>query len=233
MSVDGAVDGRARRAALLSAAGSGRRFGHTAERASVSAEGTIGQGEVTRLLRAAREGDREALGRIVPLVYDELRGMAQRRLGRERGPGALHPTDLVHEAYLKLAGGEAVPANDRAHFLALAAHVMRQVLIDHARRQHAVKRGGRSVHTTLSDSQWTAEFAPEDLLALDEALEHLEPRQRQVVECRFFGGMEETEIAAALGVTTRTVRRDWAKARARLYRRLYGDAAPPADAEAE
>lgn len=182
---------------------------------------THGPGEVTRLLQAAREGEKDALDRIVPLVYDELRELAGQQLRRERAGHTLHATALVHEAYVKLAGSGGVDASDRAHFLAIAARVMRQVLVDHARRRNAEKRGGGWEQTTLSDGDKAVDFRPEEILALDRALDELDERQRQVVECRFFGGMEEREVAAALGVTDRTVRRDWVKARAWLYRSLY------------
>ncbi|MGD8698783.1 MAG: sigma-70 family RNA polymerase sigma factor [Gemmatimonadales bacterium] len=178
-------------------------------------------GEVTRLLEAARHGEDGALNRIVPLVYDELRRMAARQLRRERVGHTLHATALVHEAYVKLAGSGAVEASDRGHFLAIAARAMRQVLVDHARRRNAEKRGGGWEQTTLSDGDRPLDFQPDELLALDQALDELDERQRQVVECRFFAGMEEDEIAAALGVSARTVRRDWVKARAWLYRSLY------------
>ncbi len=178
-------------------------------------------GEVTQLLEAARHGENGALDRIVPLVYDELRQLAARQLRRERAGHTLHATALVHEAYVKLAGGGAVEAVDRGHFMAIAARAMRQVLVDHARRRNAEKRGGGWEQTTLSDGDAPLEFQPDELLALDQALEELDERQRQVVECRFFAGMEEEEIAVALGVSARTVRRDWVKARAWLYRSLY------------
>lgn len=174
-------------------------------------------GEVTRLLQAARDGDRAALDRVVAQVYDDLHHMAKRQLARELGAPALEPTSLVHEAYLKLAGH--VPrAVDRGHFLAIAAHAMRQVLVDHARERRAAKRGPDWARTTLSGGDWVLQVDADSLLALDEALERLDPRQRQVVECRFFAGMDDAEIADALGVTTRTVRRDWVKARAWLNR---------------
>jgi RNA polymerase sigma factor (TIGR02999 family) len=179
-------------------------------------------GEVTRLLRAARGGDSDAMERIVPLVYDDLRALARRQLRREMGERSMHATSLVHEVYLKLSNGVAVRASDRAHFLAIAARAMRQVLVDDARRRSAVKRGVSWERTTLGDNDWPSDFSPGELLALHEAIEELEPRQRQVVECRFFGGMEEVEIAESLGVTERTVRRDWVKARAWLYNSLYG-----------
>ena len=178
-------------------------------------------GEVTRLLRAAQEGEPAALDRLVPLVYQDLRRLARRQLAHEYGDRTLSPTALVHESYLKLGGG-AMVAKDRAHFLALAARAMRQVLVDHARERKAAKRGGGAwERTTLTDGAWAKEFDPDAMLMLDEALAELEPRQRQVVECRFFGGMEEQEIAVALGVSERTVHRDWVKARAYLYRHLY------------
>lgn len=176
--------------------------------------------DVTRLLEAVDDGDEEALERLLPLVYDELRAIAARQLRRERPGHTLQPTALVHETYLKLVGGE-LPASSRAHFLALAARAMRQVLVDHARRRNADKRGGSENPATLTDGSASIELDPVGVLALDRALGELEPRQRKVVECRFFGGMEETEIARALGVSERTIRRDWVKARAWLYRALY------------
>jgi RNA polymerase sigma factor (TIGR02999 family) len=184
------------------------------------AEATPHPGEVTRLLVAARGGDAGAIDRIVPLLYDDLRALAQRQLRRAVQPDTLRPTELVHEAYVKLTTGAAAAAVDRAHFLAIAARAMRQVMVDSARHHGAAKRGAGWERATLSDVGWAADIGPEDLLALNDALDRLEPRQRQVVECRFFGGMEESEIAAALGVTERTVRRDWVKARAWLYRAL-------------
>jgi RNA polymerase sigma-70 factor (ECF subfamily) len=177
-------------------------------------------GEVTQLLRASRAGDRAALDRVVPLVYDDLRRAARRQLARRRGGAqSVQPTTLVHEAYLKLAGN-APSATDRGHFLAIAAHAMRQVLVDRARARHAAKRGPDWVRTTLTDGAWSTELDTATLLALDDALERLDPRQRQVVECRFFAGLDDAEIAEALGITTRTVRRDWVKARAWLHRWL-------------
>jgi RNA polymerase sigma factor (TIGR02999 family) len=162
--------------------------------------------------------------RVVPLIYTELRQLADRHLRRERAGHTLTPTALVHEAYFKLSGGSSLGAQDRAHLLALASRAMRQVLVDHARKVMTHKRGGGWHATTLTDGAAPMRLSPEDLIALDSALEGLEERQRRVVECRFFGGMEETEIAAALDVSERTVRRDWVKARAWLYRSLYPDA---------
>ena len=182
-------------------------------------------GEVTRLLQAAHAGQPAAIDQLIPLVYQDLRRLAQRQLGREYAERTLDATALVHESYLKL-GGAALAARDRAHFLAIASRAMRQVLVDKARDRKAAKRGGGVwERTTLTDGAWAAEFDPDGMLALDEALGELEPRQRQVVECRFFGGMEEQEIATALGVSERTVHRDWVKARAWLYRYFYPEPA--------
>jgi RNA polymerase sigma factor (TIGR02999 family) len=185
------------------------------------------RGDVTRLLQAARAGDVDALDRLVPILYDDLRALARHHLGRERAGHTLSATDVVHESFLRLASGAAA-AVDRSHFLAIASRSMRQVLVDHARRLAAGKRGGGWARTTLSGAPQPLDLDAEELLALDAALDRLDPRQRQVVECRFFGGMEETEIATALGVSERTVRRDWVKARAWLYSTLYPDNRAPA-----
>jgi RNA polymerase sigma factor (TIGR02999 family) len=181
-------------------------------------------GEWTLLLQDLDAGNEEALQRLLPVVYGRLRELAEVQLRREQPGHTLNPTGLVHEAYLKLAGPHGLQARDRAHFLALASRAMRQVLVDHARTRRAGKRGGGLAPATLVDGIPAGESDPDELLALAEALGGLDPRQRQVVECRFFGGMEESEIAAALGVTERTIRRDWVKARAWLYGTLYGGA---------
>ena len=185
-------------------------------------------GEVTRLLRAARAGDAGAIDRVVPLVYEDLRRIARRQLGRGFGNQSVRPTELVHEAYVKLSMGGAAAAVDRSHFLAIAARAMRQVLVDEARHHKAAKRGGGWKRATLSGAHWVTDFDVEEMLTLNDALDELDARQRQVVECRFFGGMEEREIAEALGVTERTVRRDWVKARAWLYRALAERGSPNA-----
>jgi RNA polymerase sigma factor (TIGR02999 family) len=183
-------------------------------------------GEVTRLLGAYRAGDAQAAERLIPLIYDELRRLARRELAREYAPVTFTPTDLAHEAYLKLSG-TALHAGDRAHLLALVARVMRQLMVDRARRRRARKRGGGFAPVTLSQERGTSRtFDADELLALDDAMAQLDPRQRQVVECRFFGGLDEEEIAQALGVSVRTVRRDWVKARAWLHHALYAQAAP-------
>ena len=182
-------------------------------------------GEITQLLRNARDGDSAAFDRIVGLMYDDLRALARSQLRRDYHARTLQPTALVHEAFLKLARGSHVDATDRSHLLALAAHAMRQVLVDRARRRTAAKRGGEDGwrDVTLGEDQLPSRgLDAEELIALDDALERLEPRQRQIVECRFFAGMTDDEIAAALGITDRTVRREWVKARAHLNRALYG-----------
>ncbi|HSJ15964.1 MAG TPA: ECF-type sigma factor [Longimicrobiales bacterium] len=182
-------------------------------------------GDVTRLLHGLRAGDALALEQLLPLVYEELRVMARRQLARHQPGATLQPTMVVHDAWLKLARSGSLQPNDRAHFLAIAARAMRQVLVDHARASLARKRGAGMQQTTLVDGIAAVQLPPEDLIALDRALASLSPRQRQVVECRFFGGMEEKEIAAVLDISDRTVRREWVKARAWLYTQLYQQSA--------
>lgn len=168
-----------------------------------------------------REGHaRSELDRLIPQVYDDLLRIARRQLNRELGPPSLQASTLVHEAYLKLAGNPPSPA-DLDHLLAIAAHAMRQVLVDRARSRGAEKRGGAWARTTLTDPAGPITLDDLGLLALNDAIDRLDPRQRHIVECRFFGGMSEAEIAAALGITERTVQRDWAKARAWLGRWLH------------
>lgn len=176
--------------------------------------------QVTKLLAAVRAGDAEAAEVIWPLVYQELRSMAERQLRRESGDPVLQPTVIVHEAYLKLAG-DVGAASNRAHFLAIAARAMRQVLVDEARRRQAHKRGGGQLAVTLSQGADALTCDPELLLLLNAALDKLDARQREIVELRFFGGLQEQEIAELLGVSDRTVRREWVKARAWLYSELY------------
>jgi len=182
--------------------------------------------EVTRLLRESRGGDSSALDQVLPLVYQELRYLAGRHLRKQEKGHTLQATELVHEAYAKLSSGEGFKAESRPHLLAAASLAMRNLLVDHARNRKALKRGGDWVRVTLTDEAGPRETSPEEILSLDRALDELEPRQRKVVECRFFGGMEESEIAQALEVSERTVRRDWVKARAWLYSRLYPDDSP-------
>jgi RNA polymerase sigma factor (TIGR02999 family) len=179
-------------------------------------------GEITRILAALQGGDPEAFGAVFPLVYDELRRMARHRMRGERPGHTLSPTALVHEAYLKLAGLERIEWRNRAQFFALAAQAMRQVLVDHALKRKAQKRGGGQVHVTL-DGVHGHTPPVEEILALDEVLKRLEflhERRARVVVCRFFAGMEVEETAAALGVSEATVKRDWSVARAWLNREL-------------
>jgi RNA polymerase sigma-70 factor, ECF subfamily len=164
---------------------------------------------------------RDALDRQLPLLYDQLKRIAERQLQHERAGHTLNPTALVHEAYLKLADQTRVELQNRGHLLALTAAMMRRVLVDHARRRKADKRGGEWIRTTLAGKPTPDETDPEELLALDDALERLDPRQRQVVELRFFTGLTDGEIGEVLDVSERTVRRDWVKARAWLYSELY------------
>jgi RNA polymerase sigma factor (TIGR02999 family) len=185
-------------------------------------------GPVTQLLSRASAGENGAIDRLFPLVYQQLRSAAESVLRSERPGHTLQPTALVHEAYLKLVGGGAIPARDRSHFLSIAARAMRQILVDHARRRGARKRGDGETPLPLDfpiadDGRG---LALDELVALDDALDHLSensPRLRSVVELRFFAGLNEEQIAETLGVTTRTVQRDWVRARAWLYREVYGD----------
>jgi RNA polymerase sigma factor (TIGR02999 family) len=179
--------------------------------------------EITRLLGSLRAGDADALDRLLPLVYDELRRVARAQLARHHEPATLQATALVHDVYMKLAASARIDADSRSHFLSIAARAMRQVLLDQARRRDAAKRGGGAVHMTLADEVGPEAPSFDEIGALDAALARLDARQRQVVEYRFFAGMEETEIAALLGVSTRTVRREWVKARAWLVRALLPD----------
>jgi RNA polymerase sigma factor (TIGR02999 family) len=162
---------------------------------------------------------------IVTLTYDDLRAIAHRRLGAHARGGTLSTTALVHEAWLRLSGSPNVRWNDAAHFLALASMAMRHVIVDCARERTALKRGGDRVRITLEEDVLALEAQPDAILQLDEALgrlAELEPRLAKVLECRFFGGLTEPETAEALGVTVRTVQRDWVKARV-LLRRLLED----------
>lgn len=179
--------------------------------------------DITGLLVAWRGGDNGAFDRLFPLVYDELRAIAHRQLGGERREHTLGTTALVHEAYLKLVDQTRVQWTDRAHFFAVAARAMRRILVDYARRHRALKRGAVPARVSLSDATLVAQGRADTLVALDEALTRLsdlQERLSQVVECRFFGGLTEEETAEALGVTARTVRRDWVKAKGWLYEAL-------------
>lgn len=177
---------------------------------------------VTDQLLAWRAGDALAGERFFETVYEQLRRIAHRQLGMERVDRTLDTNALVHEAYLKLVDQTRVEWNDRAHFFAVAAQAMRRILVDNARRAKAVRHGGDFQRVSLDD-QAAAMARGESLLALDDALDRLaglNERLSRVVECRYFAGLTEDETAAALGVTTRTVQRDWLKARAWLYLEL-------------
>jgi RNA polymerase sigma factor (TIGR02999 family) len=193
-------------------------------------------GDVTQLLRRVREGDARAVDSLIPLIYSELHDLAERQMRRERADHTLSPTALVHEAYVRLADQAEIDWQGRRHFFGIAARVMRQVLVDHARRRLADKRGGDQRRTALTGKQIAAEARPEEVLELDQALEQLDgfsPRLRQVVEYRFFGGLTEPEIAELLGVSTRSIQRDWVRARAWLHQALDDDEqAPPGAGDA-
>ena len=178
---------------------------------------------VTRLLERMKGGDEAALDTLMHTVYDELRRIASRQLRRGASDGMLQTTALVHEAFLRLARHENPAWNDRCHFFAVAATAMRQILVDHARRRGSEKRGGGWKRIDLDKAQLDVDEQTEMLIEIDDALaklSELEPRLTRVVECRFFAGMTEEETAAALGITDRTVRRDWIKARGWLHLRL-------------
>jgi RNA polymerase sigma factor (TIGR02999 family) len=181
--------------------------------------------EITALLHAHAAGDAAALGQLLPRVYGELRRIARIRLRRERSGHTLAATDLVHEAYLKLLPVERVDWRSRAHFFAIASRAMRNVLVDHAVRRGAAKRGAGATVLTLEDHDAAGEQPLDDLIALSEALtrlEQLDARQAQVVECRFFGGLTLEETAEALKTSPATVSRDWTFARAWLHNELGG-----------
>lgn len=179
--------------------------------------------EITQLLLAWSGGDREALARLTPLVYQELHRLAQRYMSRERGDHTLQTTALVNEVYLRLVDASQVRWQNRAHFFAVAANVMRHILVDFARRAQYQKRGGGARQIELEEAlDMSADRTP-DLIALDDALNslsNLDPRQSQVVELKFFGGLNYDEIAEVLKVSEGTVRRDWRLARTWLYREL-------------
>ncbi len=177
-------------------------------------------GEVTVLLKAWGEGDASARDRLIPLIYGELRRRAAGHLRRERHGHTLRPTDLVHETYLRLRAQNAEWHN-REQLYAVASRLMRRILVDHARGRAAVKRGG--VRVTLADDLKSSAPVEPDLLDLDAALDELaalDERQAELVELRFFGGLDIEEAARALGVSVATANRDWVAARAWLYRRL-------------
>jgi len=180
--------------------------------------------DVTQALLDLAGGDHAALDRMLPAIYDHLHRIAERELRRERGDHTLSPTDLVHEAYLKLVQLDRISWQGRSHFFGACAQVMRRILISYARMKRAGKRGGASAEmVTLENAIVAATQRPDDLIALDEALARLalfSERQARVIECRFFGGMDVDQTADALGISPATVKRDWVTARAWLNREL-------------
>lgn len=183
--------------------------------------------DVPRLVSEWAAGDESALARLIDLVYEDLRQIAHRHLRRERSDHTLNTTALVHEAYLELAERTGPEWQGRARFFALVSRVMRHVLVDYARSRGAAKRGGGRVRVPLREDSAAVDGGLVDLLAMDEALEALaqkDERLARVVECRFFGGLSDAEIANALGVSERTVGRDWQRARAWLFRMLSAEA---------
>jgi len=184
--------------------------------------------DVTRILHEWKDGSREALDRLIPIVYEELRTIASRQLAREWRHDRLQTTTVVSEAYVKLFAQRQVDWQNRGHFFAIAAQLMRRILVDHARRELREKHGGGAIHVELNDAVSTAAEPSLDVLdavALDAALQKLEaldPDQGRIVELRFFGGLTVEETAAALGISPATVKREWAVAKGWLYRELTG-----------
>jgi RNA polymerase sigma-70 factor, ECF subfamily len=183
-------------------------------------------GEVSGLLRAWTDGDQQALEKLTPIVYEELHRLARYYMKGERSEHSLQTTALVNEAYVRLTDYKRMRWQNRAHFFAVSAQLMRRILVDHARR-HNLKRGGDVQHVSLEDTAVVGE-RDEDLAALDDALRALarfDPRKAQVVELRFFGGLSVEESAEVLKVSPVTVMRDWSTARAWLYREMKGESA--------
>ena len=183
---------------------------------------------VTQLLQQWSTGDREAAEQALPLVYNELRRIASKELRRVRGGQTLQATAIVHEAYMHLAGQAGLEWPSRAHFFAFAAHLIRQILVDHARTRNRAKRGGGYEKVTLREAADLAWEKSPDVIALDEALSSLEkvdPRKALVVELKFFAGLTLEEIAEQLGISAETVSREWRRARVWLYSALQTNAA--------
>ncbi len=184
--------------------------------------GTPPGGQVTEFLRAWSDGDRAALDRLTPIVYDELHRLARRYMKGERPGHSLQTTALVNEAYMRLVDYKSMKWQNRAHFFAVSAQLMRRILVDHARR-HNLKRGGDMLHVSLDETAMVGSGNDADLVALDDAmiaLAQLDSRKVQVVEMRFFGGLSVEETADVLKVSAPTVMRDWSTAKAWLYREL-------------
>ena len=183
--------------------------------------------DVTQLLLGLKAGDKDAESQLLQTVYTELHRMAGRLMSRERPDHTLQATALINEAYVRLIDQRGKDWHSRAHFFGIAAHVMRRVLVDHARAKGREKRGGRQTKVTVDEAHPLTIERADEVVALDEALSRLakiDPRQSRVVELRFFGGMTEEETAEVLGVSSRTVKRDWSMARAWLYGELNKEA---------
>ena len=179
---------------------------------------------VTEVLIAAGKGEDEAVNQLWSIVYDELRRIAHHQLLSERNKRMLSTTALVHEAYLRLVDDQEIEWQSRAHFFGIASRVMRRVIVDNARKQCAQKRGGGIPAESFDEARFVPEDRIQEVLDLDEALNALESineRWSKVVECKYFGGLKEREIAEILDVSVRTVERDWVKARAWLYHHMY------------
>lgn len=186
-------------------------------------------GQVTELLTQINEGDDTALVRLVALLYDELHALADRQMRKERWDHTLQPTALVNEAYMRLLGDRHMQLSDRAHFFGAAAEVMRRILVDHARKRMAEKRGGGRRHAPLDDVIVWREDRCEDVVAIDDALRRLakmDPDKSRIVELRFFAGLSVDEVAAVLDVSPRTVKRKWRFAKAWLFREISGMDSP-------
>ena len=184
--------------------------------------------DVTLLLEAAGGGDPQAAQKLLPLVYDQLRKAAQRQMGGERSDHTLQATALVHEAYLRLVRSDQTTWQNRAHFYVAAAEAMRRILIEHARKRAAAKRGGEQKKLPLSAVYLAEQADPEEIVSVSQAILRLEKRDgrmARIVRLRFFAGLSVEEVAATLGLSDRTVRREWATARAWLYRELGGSRA--------
>jgi RNA polymerase sigma factor (TIGR02999 family) len=183
----------------------------------------MGLESITQLLKAHASGDKQAFDRLVPLIYNEMRRMARNRLRGERSDHTLSTTALVHEAYLKLVKFDRINWQNSDHFFAIAAQVMRNILVDYAVRQQAMKRGGKRIRVEVNDSDTLVEIELANILSVHHALERLteiDERKAKVVECRFFGGLSVEETAKAIGISAPTVKRDWTVARAWLHREL-------------
>lgn len=184
---------------------------------------TMSPQEVTQLLGDWGKGDRSALDKLFPLVHDELRRIARRQMNQERAGHTLQATALVHEAYVKLAGQKEFEWQNRGHFFAVCAQVMRHILIDHARSHARDKRGGGAIQVSLDDAELMSPEQAEHLVALDEALSFLEQvdaQKSRIVELRYFGGLNIDETAEVLDISPRTVRREWQRSKAWLYRMI-------------